>query len=141
MAELRRNTELCQSKFDAERREWMRSIQTVEESKAQNAGSGKAEIDMLKAKVSELSAALADAERTRLFLLEDNGKIKQQKAKLRYFIAFVANCTNLSQEVMSLLYYYAFLHICKCKNAYCDNLWFPFAALLLPNVLMPHLVA
>lgn len=45
-------------------------------------------MDLLKAELAELKSTLNDAERTRLFLLEDNGKIKQQKAKLRFFYHF-----------------------------------------------------
>uniref|UniRef100_A0A0R3S3I8 Filament-like plant protein 7 n=1 Tax=Elaeophora elaphi TaxID=1147741 RepID=A0A0R3S3I8_9BILA len=83
MVELRKSHEISQTKFDEERREWFRDMRTIQESKAQNVGKGKAEIDSLKAEIAELKSSLDDAERTRLFLLEDNGKIKQQKAKLR----------------------------------------------------------
>ncbi|CAG9538803.1 unnamed protein product [Cercopithifilaria johnstoni] len=83
MVELRKSQEVSQTKFDEERREWLRDMRAVQESKTQNADKGKAEIDLLKAEIAELKSSLDDAERTRLFLLEDNGKIKQQKAKLR----------------------------------------------------------
>ncbi|OZC09149.1 hypothetical protein X798_03896 [Onchocerca flexuosa] len=75
MVELRKSQEVNQTKFDEERREWLRDMR--------NADNDKAEIDLLKAEIAELKSSLDDAERTRLFLLEDNGKIKQQKAKLR----------------------------------------------------------
>ncbi|VDM12866.1 unnamed protein product [Wuchereria bancrofti] len=84
MVELRKSQEVCQAKFDEERREWLRDMRAAQESKAENFDKGKAEIDLLKAEIAELKSSLDDAERTRLFLLEDNGKIKQQKAKLRY---------------------------------------------------------
>ncbi|KAL3982853.1 hypothetical protein ACH3XW_48795 [Acanthocheilonema viteae] len=83
MVELRKSQEVSRTKFDEERREWLRDVRAVQESKAQNIDKGKAEIDSLKAEIAELKSSLDDAERTRLFLLEDNGKIKQQKAKLR----------------------------------------------------------
>ncbi|EFO25697.2 hypothetical protein LOAG_02785 [Loa loa] len=83
MVELRKNQEVSQVKFDEERREWLRNMQAAQEIKAENVDKGKAEIDLLKAEIAELKSSLNDAERTRLFLLEDNGKIKQQKAKLR----------------------------------------------------------
>ncbi|KAM3725401.1 Agglutinin receptor [Dirofilaria immitis] len=83
MVELRRSQEVNQTKFDEERREWLRDMRVIQESKAQNVGNDKVEIDLLKAEIAELKSSLNDAERTRLFLLEDNGKIKQQKAKLR----------------------------------------------------------
>ncbi|VDK86415.1 unnamed protein product, partial [Onchocerca ochengi] len=83
MVELRKSQEVNQTKFDEERREWLRDLRIIQESKAQNADYDKAEIDLLKAEIAELKSSLVDAERTRLFLLEDNGKIKQQKAKLR----------------------------------------------------------
>ncbi|EJW86221.1 hypothetical protein WUBG_02868 [Wuchereria bancrofti] len=83
MVELRKSQEVCQAKFDEERREWLRDMRAAQESKAENFDKGKAEIDLLKAEIAELKSSLDDAERTRLFLLEDNGKIKQQKAKLR----------------------------------------------------------
>ncbi|VDP15644.1 unnamed protein product [Onchocerca flexuosa] len=83
MVELRKSQEVNQTKFDEERREWLRDMRVIQESKTQNADNDKAEIDLLKAEIAELKSSLDDAERTRLFLLEDNGKIKQQKAKLR----------------------------------------------------------
>ncbi|VDK86805.1 unnamed protein product [Litomosoides sigmodontis] len=83
MVELRKSQEVSQNKFDEERREWLRDLRAVQECKAQNLDKGKAEVDLLKAEIAELKSCLDDAERTRLFLLEDNGKIKQQKAKLR----------------------------------------------------------
>uniref|UniRef100_A0A915PS73 Uncharacterized protein n=1 Tax=Setaria digitata TaxID=48799 RepID=A0A915PS73_9BILA len=83
MVELRKNQEISQTKFDEERREWLRDLRAVQESRAQNADDDKVQIESLKAEIAELKSSLDDAERTRLFLLEDNGKIKQQKAKLR----------------------------------------------------------
>uniref|UniRef100_A0A912HHU5 Bm9164 n=1 Tax=Brugia malayi TaxID=6279 RepID=A0A912HHU5_BRUMA len=83
MVELRKSQEVSQAKFDEERREWLRNMRAAQESKAENFDKGKTEINLLKAEIAELKSCLNDAERTRLFLLEDNGKIKQQKAKLR----------------------------------------------------------
>ncbi|KAK6111229.1 hypothetical protein QQG55_42835 [Brugia pahangi] len=83
MVELRKSQEVSQAKFDEERREWLRDMRAAQDSKAENFDKGKTEINLLKAEIAELKSCLDDAERTRLFLLEDNGKIKQQKAKLR----------------------------------------------------------
>ncbi|VDN01259.1 unnamed protein product [Thelazia callipaeda] len=83
MVDLRRNQEINQAKFDEERREWLRDIREFQRNKLQNSDIGNVEIAKLKAEIAELKSSLDDAERTRMFLLEDNGKIKQQKAKLR----------------------------------------------------------